>query len=377
MNLKKRLLKMPYGLSSIALGLGTLGNAWTSFAHNDADYNSKLTFNGTWVPFLTLFIALVFILLVLSRALSTPSDYVKHSNTIKTSSHIPVVGLVIIMFSGVLDNLSIGEFSTLTFGATHWLGYFAFALWLIGMASQLIHMIWWIIIMIKRGKLSDIDSSMYVIVVGPSVGTVLAQNGFIYQLFPAFIHFLWYLALVGAIIAFCLMTYRYLFVTPQADFSSFGIYCSALPLLFVTRLVAFPASTITDAHRFWIYSLYAVGSVTTLITYISFFKVWRGNFKTHYASYAFSLITQAFASILLAGFFKNEFTGYVFIWLGFVQLLISSIVFVMLITGFSMIVYYWLFSSRPQKIKNPVINYFISDEIKNNNPIVKTVKAVK
>ncbi len=374
MKFKNRLLKIPYGLSSIALGLGTLGNAWNSFANNKTAFNVNLSFNASWVPFLTVLLSGIFILFILARVLVHPSDYVKHSTNIKTASHVPVIGLVIMSFAGIFDNISIGSFSTYHFGITPWLGSFAILLWWIGVIIQFAHMILYAVLFIKKGKLSDIDASLYVVVVGPAVATVLDHAGHIYSNFAGLVHFFWYIALIGALIAFLLMTYRYLFVQPAADFSSFGIYSSAMPLLFVTRLVAFDHQAIVDSHGFWLFLLFALGTVTTLIVYISMFKIWRTLFKQHFASFAFSLITQAFGSILFAQLFApssafhfgtldSHYAVELFIWIGFIELLISTVVFCFLIKGYVIITYYWLFSKQKTTFKNPILKYFLYYEV--------------
>ncbi len=389
MKFKNRLLKIPYGLSSIALGLGTLGNAWSSFGTNKSAFNVNLSFSASWVPFLTVLLSAIFILFLLARVIVHPRDYIAHSTNMKTASHVPVIGLVIMSFAGIFDNISIGSFSTYSFGTTHWLGGFAILLWWIGVIIQFAHMILYLVLYIKKGKLSDIDGSLYVIVVGPAVATVLNHAGHIYTNFASFVHFLWWLSLVGALIAFFLMTYRYLFVKPQADFSSFGIYSSAMPLLFVTRLVAFDHQDIVNAHGFWVFLLFALGSMTTLIVYISMFKIWRTKFKAHFASFAFSLITQAFGSILFAQFFapgspfhfgtlNSHFGVELFIWLGFVELLISTVVFIFLIKGYVLITYYWLFTNQKTSFKNPFIKYFLDEEIKTHKATNKiTSKSQK
>ncbi len=388
MKFKNRLLKIPYGLSSIAIGLITLGNVWSSFANNKTKFNVNLSFNASWVPFLTVSISALFILCVLVRVLVHPSDYLKQSTNMKTASHIPVIGLVIMSFAGIFDNISIGSFSTYSFGTTRWLGDFAILLWWIGVIIQFSHMILYAILFIKKGHISDINASLYVVVVGPAVATFLDHNGHIYTNFTTLVHSFWWISLVGALFAFFLMTYRYLFVKPLADLSSFGIYSSTMPFLFVTRLIAFDHQNIINDHGFWVFLLFTLGSLTTIVVYISMFKIWSTKFKAHFVSFAFSLVTQAFASILFAQLFaKNDafdlgtlnshFAVQLFIWVGFVQLLISTVVFIFLIKGYLLITYYWLFTNQKTSFKNPVIKYFLDEEIKNSQSTIELSKIIK
>ncbi len=387
MNFKNRLLKVPYGFGAIALGLGTLGNAWSAFVNNKS-YDINLSFQASWVPFLTVILSGLFVLFVLARVFFHPRDYVAHSFNIKTASHIPIIALTFMAFAGIFDNISIGTFSTYHFGITPWLGGFAILLWWIGVIVQFAHMFIYAYVFITKGKFKDLDASIYVIVVGPAVATVLDHTGHIYSNFSGLVHFFWYISLVGALLAFLFLTYRHLFVKPQTDLSSFGIYSSSIPLLFVTRLVAFDHSSIVDSHGFWLFLLFPLGTVTTVIVYLSMFKIWKTKFKQNFSSFAFSLVTQAFASILFAQMFikssplhfgtlDSHFAAVLFMWIGLVELLISTTVFVFLIVGFLMITYYWMFTKQVSQVNNWFIKYFLDYEIKDNQPNLVKLDEVK
>ncbi|WP_375317979.1 hypothetical protein [Spiroplasma endosymbiont of Virgichneumon dumeticola] len=329
--IQKKLLHIPLALTAVALGLTTLGIAFTQYNKATVGNLPGISFDGDWVQYVTIALASFFLFLCLLKVLSNPQWFWKEMKSGSASSHLPVLFMI---------TMAIGEFVIGKVTIYGGLFYFGITLWYIGLICQLVYLVWWLVTRAMWFDIKDVDGAWYVPVVGIPVACAILPGQLGGANYVTLLQALWYFSFVGFIILTCLILYRYLFVTPihTTELPAIGIIAAPASLLLVTYFFDF-SGTKNENHVF-MFLLAGIAITFTFIAYISMIKVFATKFNTGFAAYSFPLAIGVVARIVFASWFAANYSisSNVLIFFkteAFAELVISSFVMVYLLVGFT------------------------------------------
>lgn len=328
--IQEKLLHIPLALTAVALGLTTLGIAFTQYTKQPVRNIPGINFNGDQVQYITIVLASFFFFLSLLKVLSNPKWFWKEMKSGTASSHLPVLFMI---------TISIGEFAIGKGPIYGGLFYFGIILWYIGLICQLVYLVWWLVTRVMWFDIKDVDGAWYVPVVGIPVACAILPSQLGGSNYVTLLQALWYLSFVGFIILTCLILYRYLFVTPMhtTELPAIGIIAAPASLLLVTYFFDFNGTS--NENHVFMFLLAGIAITFTFIAYISMIKVFATKFNTGFVAYSFPLAIGAvarivFATWLVANYGVSVQLLTIFKTEAFVELVISSIVMVYLLIGF-------------------------------------------
>lgn len=329
--IQAKLQHIPLALTAVALGLTTLGIAFSQYNKVTTDNLPGINFNGDWVQYVTIAIASFFLCLCLLKVLTNPQWFWKEMKSGSASSHLPVLFMII---------MAIGEFVIGKGIIYTGLFYFGITLWYIGLICQLVYLVWWLVTRTIWFDIRDVDGAWYVPVVGIPVACAILPEQLGGSNYVTLLQALWYFSFAGFIILTCLILYRYLFVTPMhtTELPAIGIIAAPASLLLVTYFFDF-SGTSNENHVF-MFLLAGMAITFTFIAYISMFKVFATKFNPGFAAYSFPLAIGAVARIVFATWLTANYDVssnllIIFKTEAFGELIISSIVMLYLLVGFT------------------------------------------
>ncbi|MGL4366841.1 MAG: TDT family transporter [Brevinemataceae bacterium] len=269
--IRKVFNNIPLGVSGLALGITGITGAWTAALGHKP------------ISIIGIVIACLILSALIIKYIIFPDIFLKELKDPVLSTALPTMDMTLMVIAALLVETG------LSFGKVIWF------------VSILIHMFFLISFIYYQHRsicITKIMPNWFV----PPVGIVVACVTGSEMGFPNFSQILFYFGLICTLILLPIMLYRMMFSERPdvAHLPTFAVIASPVNLCLIAYLVIFPNPDYLIASK-----LIYLGIFTTLLVYISFFKIFRLNFSPLFSSFAFPLGVSTTAAVKYTLFLEH------------------------------------------------------------------------